>query len=378
LTKIVFYDKNNRFANYQKSDIMKLPGLIDAHVHLRTPGGEHKEDLRTGTAAALAGGFTTLLAMPNTLPPLVTCRDWRIAQIRAQSEGQCDVFLYAGASADHIDQLPDLAQSAVALKIYLNETYGPLRVEGVGKLSEIVQNWPASKPIAVHAEGDSVGVVIAMAALYQRRFHICHVSRKDEIELIAAAKKRGLPVTCEVTPHHLFLTEDDADRLGPLGDMRPRLATQADVDALWAQINTTVDCIASDHAPHTLEEKGIVSRNNLDGAVVNQEKTPPPGAPGLESTLPLMLTAVAEGRITLERVVALLYTNPRLIFNLREQPETWVEVDEHATYTFPDHPLFTKCGWSPFEGMQMKGRIRKVVYRGKEVFRDGRLFLNKN
>ena len=91
-----------------------------------------------------------------------------------------------------------------------------------------------------------------------------------------------------------------------------------------------------------------------------------------------MLTAVAEGRITLERVVALLYTNPRLIFNLREQPETWVEVDEHATYTFPDHPLFTKCGWSPFEGMQMKGRIRKVVYRGKEVFRDGRLFLNKN
>ena len=131
---------------------MKIPGLIDAHVHLRTPGGEQKEDLRTGTAAALAGGFTTLLAMPNTLPPLVTCQDWRIAQIRAQSEGQCVVFLYAGASAYHIDQLPDLAQSAVALKVYLNETYGPLRVEGE-KLSEIVQNWPASKPIAVHAEG---------------------------------------------------------------------------------------------------------------------------------------------------------------------------------------------------------------------------------
>lgn len=354
---------------------MKFPGLIDVHVHLRTPGGEHKEDFRTGSAAALAGGFTTLLAMPNTQPPLVTYQDWRIAQTRAKKESLCDVFLYAGGSEAQIHELTSLAESAPALKIYLNETYGPLRVEGMASLRAIVQNWPMNKPIAVHAEGDSVAVVIAMAALYQRRFHFCHISRKSEIELIADAKKRGLDVTCEVTPHHLFLTEVDAERLGPLGDMRPRLASQADVDALWQHIHTTIDCIASDHAPHTLEEKGVIKRNIGDGSVKNEANNPPPGVPGLESTLPLLLTAAAEGRITYDRIVVLLHTNPRGIFNLNEQPDTCIEIDEHATYTFPDHPLYTKCGWSPFEGQRMTGRITRVVYRGREICRDGIILL---
>jgi len=279
-----------------------------------------------------------------------------------------------------------LAQNAPALKVYLNDTYGPLRVEGIEALRRIVQAWPASKPIAVHAEGDAVAVAIAMAALYQRHMHICHVSRRDEIELIADAKARGLDVTCEVTPHHLFLTEADAPRLGPLGDMRPRLTSQEDVDALWEHINTTIDCVASDHAPHTLEEKGFL--RGADSVITplgeqNPERIgsdasplsspPPPGVPGLESTLPLLLTAAAEGRLTYERILALLYTNPRRIYNLPEQPDTWIEVDAHASYTFPDHPLYTKCGWSPFEGHRMTGRLTRVFYKGKEVYRDGKV-----
>jgi len=350
---------------------MRFPGLIDVHVHLRTPGGEHKEDFRTGSAAALAGGFTTLLAMPNTQPPLAAYEEWRIAQTRAQNESLCDVFMYAGASADHIDELPALGEHALALKIYLNDTYGPLRVEGIDCLKRVFQNWQVSKPIAVHAEGDSVAVAIAMAALYQRHVHICHVSRKAEVELIADAKARGLKVTCEVTPHHLFLTEADADRLGPLGDMRPRLASWADVDALWKHINTTIDCVASDHAPHTLAEKGVISKIADDGADIRSHASPPPGVPGLESTLPLLLTAAAEGRITYDRITALLHTNPRRIFNLKVQSDTWVEVDEHASYTFPDHPLYTKCGWSPFEGQRMTGRVVSVILGGREVYKDG-------
>lgn len=337
---------------------MILPGLVDVHVHLRSPGGEHKEDFRTGSAAALAGGFTTLLAMPNTQPPLVSLDYWRVAQTQAISQSLCDVFLYAGASAEHLDQLPLLSARAPALKIYLDQTYGPLRVRGLNVLEGVMAGWNVDKPICLHAEEESVAVGIALAAVFGRHIHFCHVSRRSEIELIARAKERGLPVTCEVTPHHLFLNENDARRLGPYGDMRPTLASSDDQAALWEHINSTVDCIASDHAPHTRAEK-----ERPEGA--------PPGVPGLESTLPLMLTAVAQGRLSAGRLEELLARNPRRIFNLPEQAETWVEVDPEAEFVFPEHPLYTKCGWSPFEGMRLHGRVTRVVLRGREVVRDG-------
>lgn len=351
---------------------MKLPGLIDVHVHLRTPGGEHKEDFRTGSAAALAGGFTTLLAMPNTQPPLVNYPNWHIAQTRAKNESLCDIFMFAGASDEHVDDLPALAQAAPALKIYLNDTYGPLRVEGTNTLQKIFLAWPEQKPIAVHAEEEMLALVIDLAERNQRRVHICHVSKKSEIERIADAKRRGVEITCEVTPHHLFLAEADAVRLGPLGDMRPRLASQADVDALWQHIDTTIDCIASDHAPHTLAEKGVGDNHDLEPQADLKGATPP-GVPGLESTLPLLLTAAAEGRMSYDRIVTLLYDNPRRIYHLPAQPDTWIEVDEHAQYSFPDHPLYTKCGWTPFAGREMIGRVSKVVLRGKEVLSDGKI-----
>lgn len=337
---------------------MIFPGLIDVHVHLRVPGGEHKEDYHTGSLAALSGGFTMLIAMPNTLPPIVSKSDWSIAQTKAQKESLCDVFINAGASIEHLSELPALSACAPALKVYMDTTYGPLRIQGLPDLVKIFEAWPSHKPIALHAEGDSVAIGIGLAACYNRPVHFCHISRKDEIELIAKAKKQGFPITCEVTPHHLFLTESDAENLGPLGDMRPTLASQADVDALWEHINTTIDCIASDHAPHTLVEK-------LD------QENPPPGVPGLESTLPLMLTAASQGRLTYERIIELLYTNPRRIFNLPAQADTYVEIDEKAKYIFPGNPLQTKCGWSPFTGFEITGRIRRVVFKGIERGKDG-------
>jgi dihydroorotase len=245
----------------------------------------------------------------------------------------------------------------------MDETYGDLKVQDLHSLSEIFKNWPPDKVLAVHAEEGSVLIAIALATIYNRPVHICHVSRKTEIELIAQAKARGLPITCEVTPHHLFLTRLDVERLGSLGMMRPPLGGQADMDALWSHINTTIDILASDHAPHTLAEK--------------QSANPPSGVPGLESTLPLMLTAVSQGRLSLLRLQQLLYDNPRRIFNLPEQPETWVEIDPHTRYTFPEYALYTKCGWSPFTGMEMKGRVTRVVLRGKEVLRNGVVLINQ-
>jgi carbamoyl-phosphate synthase/aspartate carbamoyltransferase/dihydroorotase len=141
--------------------------------------------------------------------------------------------------------------------------------------------------------------------------------------------------------------------------MRPRLATPADVETLWQHLETTVDCIATDHAPHTLAEKA--------------SDTPPPGVTGLETALPLLLTAVQEQRLTLGRLVELMSINPRRIFGLPSQSDTWVEVEPKTRYTLSNEGLQTKCGWSPFSGMEVQGRVRRVVLRNREVFREGQL-----
>ncbi len=334
-----------------------LPGLADVHTHLRVPGGEHKEDFASGTAAALAGGITTVLAMPNTSPPLSSPQVMEETRAAARRDARCDVGLFAGANPSQIDQLAACAPYAVALKIYLNDTFGPLRVDDLPTLRACFERWPAGKLIAMHAEGQSVAVGIGLAASYGQPVHFCHISRQEEIELIAAAKGRGLPVTCEVTPHHLFLTADDANRLGPLGHMRPRLANQSDLDALWDHIDSTVDCIATDHAPHTLAEK--------------RSPNPPPGIAGLETSLPLMLTAIHEGRLTVERLIDLMATNPRRIFGLPEQPGTRVEIDPEAITTITDAALQTKCAWTPFAGRTVHGRVRRVILRDKVVYEEG-------
>lgn len=339
--------------------LLKLPGLVDVHTHLRVPGGEHKEDFASGTAAALAGGITTVLAMPNTNPPLSTPDALQDARRIAEQEIYCDVGLFAGASPSQIAQLPECARQSIGLKIYLNDTYGPLRVEELPVFVACFERWPADKLIAMHAEGQSVAVGIGLAAAYDRPVHFCHLSRQEEIELIASAKSRGLPVTCEVTPHHLFLSEADVGRLGPRGDMRPRLARQRDVEALWDHINDTIDCIATDHAPHTLEEK--------------YSPNPPPGVAGLETSLPLMLTAVHDGRLTVKRLVELMSANPSRIYNLPSQLNTQVEVDTEISYTIRDEDLKTKCGWTPFAGMRVHGQVQRVIIRGQVAFEDGQI-----
>lgn len=338
---------------------LKLPGMIDVHTHLRVPGGAHKEDFATGTAAALAGGVTMVLAMPNTTPPLSTPVAMALAHNHMRRDALCDVGVYAGASPSDLAHLKAIAPSAVALKIYLNDTFGRLRVDDVPVLMRCFENWPRHKLIAMHAEKQSVAVGIGLAATYNRHVHFCHISRREEIELIAEAKMQGLPITCEVTPHHLFMGEADFVRMGPLADMRPVLGTPSDVAALWEHLNDTVDCIATDHAPHTLAEK--------------YSETPPPGVVGLETSLPLMLTVVREERIELDRVIELMHTNPKRIFNLPDQPDTCVEVDMSQPYTIENVDLKTKCGWTPFAGRRVFGRIERVTLRGTIVYEQGEI-----
>jgi carbamoyl-phosphate synthase/aspartate carbamoyltransferase/dihydroorotase len=349
---------------------LRLPGLIDPHVHVRDLGQRHKEDWDTATAVALAGGFTTILAMPNTQPPITDAASLAQQQAAAQARARCDYGLYLGASADNADRLAALASRSTGLKMYLDQTFGPLRMEGLATLVEHAARWPADHPLLAHAEGRTVAAAILAAHLAGRSIHICHVSRKEEIELIANAKARGLDVTCEVCPHHMFLVEggtpaptlasliatsDGGHMRGGPGywEVRPRLATPADVGALWAHLDV-IDCFATDHAPHTRAEK--------------ESATPPPGFPGLETALALWLTAVDAGRLTLDDVIARMHTGPRRIFGLPHQPETWIEVDPSLRWTVRADQTLTRCGWTPFEDWTLVGKVTHVTLRGQLAY----------
>jgi len=346
--------------------MLTLPGLIDPHVHLREPGATHKEDWDSGTAAALAGGVTMLLAMPNTQPPIFDTASLGLVLEAARQKARCDYAQFLGAGPDNTDweAHPGLPGQAAGLKMYLDSTFGQLRLDDMSLWMQHFQSWPKDLPIVVHSESRSMAAAMLMAAIHDRPLHIAHLSRKEEILLIKAAKQRGFQVTCEVCPQHLFLTADDIPAVSQghpgRGEVRPRLATQEDVDALWADLEV-IDCFASDHAPHTLAEK--------DGP------NPPPGFPGVETLLPLLLTAVSQGRLTVDQIAEKSVANPRRIFGLPEQPETWVEVDEDAAYEIHNADLHSRCGWTPFEGRQVKGRVRRVVLRGREVFKDGNILV---
>jgi carbamoyl-phosphate synthase/aspartate carbamoyltransferase/dihydroorotase len=343
--------------------MLKLPGLIDPHVHLREPGATHKEDFDSGTCAALAGGFTMVLAMPNTKPPIFDAETLAVALTAAKQKARCDYAQYIGAGPDNAKQAAALADKAAALKMYLDMTFGQLRLDDMTLWQPHFEKYPKQYPIVAHSESRSMAAAILFASLYDRPVHIAHISLREEVLLIKAAKERGIKVTCEVCPHHLFLVSQVTDeergkkKEGRM-EVRPRLATQKDVDALWENLDV-IDCFATDHAPHTAEEKG--------------SENPPPGFPGLETALPLLLTAVDSGRLTIDSLIAKMHTNPKRIFGLPDQPETWVEVDERAEYEIHAADQFTRCGWTPFEGWKVKGRVRRVVLRGETAFEDGRV-----
>ena len=351
--------------------MLKLPGLIDLHVHVREPGQTHKEDWDTATQSALAGGITMLLTMPNTKPPIFDASTLDLVLAAAKSKARCDYAQFLGAGPDNAEIAAQLAPRTAGLKMYLDSTFGELRLDDMSLWMPHFEKFPKDMPIVLHAESRSMAAGILFAALYDRPVHIAHISLKEEILLIKAAKDRGIKVSCEVCPHHLFLTssspifsEDGGEQGGVWGrkEVRPRLASQEDIDALWSNLGV-IDCFATDHAPHTLEEK--------------DSDNPPPGFPGLETILSLLLTAVSESRLTISDIIEKMHTNPKRIFHLPDQPDTWVEVDEDAKYEIRSENLHSRCGWTPFEGWQVKGQVKRVVLRGEEVYKDGKVLADK-
>lgn len=346
-----------------------LPGFIDPHVHLRDPGQIHKEDFYTGSCAALAGGYTTILDMPNNKTPITTLELLKEKVSAAQKKIVCDVGFYFNSMGNNIKEFAKVKSKVMGLKLYLNETTGNFLIDKKA-LEKIFTAWSQSllihgnilwtKPILVHAEGEMVENVLSIVRKIKIPVHFCHIATKWETEQIIKGKNERLPITCGVTTHHLFLTENDVKKLGHFGLMRPSLKSKNDVDFLWKNIDK-IDAIESDHAPHTIEEK--------------KSDNPPFGVPGLETTLPLLLTAVSEKRLTIDKILRLCYENPKKIFNIKTDTKTKVEVDIHKSYIINPKSLHTKCGWSPFNGCRVKGKVERVFIRGKKVFEDSKILV---
>lgn len=360
--------------------LLVFPGLIDPHVHLREPGSEHKENFTTGTQAALSGGFTTVLTMPNTQPPITDGESLESALALAKSKTVCDFGLFIGATAHNAAEAARL-EDTVGLKLYMGSSTGSLLVADLAPQLAHFGAYPG--PVAVHAEDEeavahyaaqgqrrpplcaalSVARALALAERFETRLHVCHISTAQELALIRDAKARGVRVTCEATPHHLFLTAADEASMGPLARMNPPLRSRGEVDALWAHLDV-LDCVATDHAPHTLAEK--------------RSSAPPSGVPGLETALPLLLTAASQAKLSLREIARLMAEGPARTFGLHRKgrlaPGYHADltlVDPEMEWTIGERPLFTKCAWSPFEGRRMKGRAEYVFLRGQEVYAQG-------
>lgn len=335
-------------------EIIRLPGLIDVHVHLRDPGQTQKEDFTSGTSAALAGGFTTVVDMPNNAEPITTLERLKQKIDLATSKAVSNIGFHYGSLGDNLDTFEEAAQFSVGLKLYLNNTTGGYLLSPK-HLKKIYAAWPAHKVVLLHVEEDVIDVAIESMKDLRRPVHVCHMPSKEILEKIITAKKQGLPVTCGVCPHHLFLTNDDVQTLGVYGRMLPSLKTKVDQEYLWDHLDD-IDIFESDHAPHTHEEKQAGAH----------------GVPGLETTLPLLLTAYTQGKITLEQIIEKCHTNPATIFNIPTNDETYIEA-LMENYTIKDEDLLTKCGWSPFSGQTASGRVIKTVIDGITCFENGKI-----
>ncbi|MGP8024036.1 MAG: dihydroorotase [Methanobacterium sp.] len=375
-----------------------LPGLIDAHVHLRDPGLTYKEDFQSGTRAAAIGGFTTIIDMPNTIPPTNTPRAFIEKLKIASKKSIIDFGLHAGVSnpAD-INKVNKLKPASFKIymdlidKKFLNEIFRVISKINSNKPlislhcedKDIVtnninnelkkkkfkpENYANTRPPL--AETTAVSNALSLAHAYGLTIHICHVSVKESVELINKAKKSNISVTSEITPHHLLLNLSYLKKCGNFAKTNPPLRdneNKIDVSSL-----SNIDIIGTDHAPHTISEK---EQNIWDA---------PPGIPNLESTLPLLLNETNRQNITFTDLKKLLCENPAKIFHLKNKgfikegmDADIVMVDMKKEGFIKPDDFKSKAKYSPFKGFKIKGMPIMTMVRGEVVMEEGELFKSK-
>lgn len=371
-----------------------LPGVIDTQVHFREPGLEHKEDLATGTLAAMTGGVTAVFEMPNTKPSTTTLEAITDKLNRAKSRLYCDYAFYVGAATDNISELSKLEKlpGVCGVKIFMGSSTGSLLVEDDLHLEKVLK--AGTRRVAVHCEDEyrlrqrkhiaeeaqnplahpewrdeetalnATRRILDLAKKTFRPVHILHVTSARELDLLSKNKDFA---TVEVTPQHLTLFAPDCyEKLGTLAQMNPPIREKHHLEALWRGIQDgTVDVIGTDHAPHTLNEK--------------QKNYPqsPSGMPGVQTLVPIMLNHVNQGRLSLERLVELICKKPAEIFKIKERGDifpgmqaTFTIIDLHKKREITHDWLKSKCGWSPYEGMEVQGWPKMAILRGKITMMD--------
>lgn len=359
-------------------NMLLLPGAVDVHVHCRDLGESHKEDWYTASCAALHGGATTIVDQPNTVPPTNDIESLKMKLSEASQKSVVDYAINAGVSSDNLDKLSELWSAGVNAfgEIFMYSTPSETLKNALKIIQDLngiacihaedmrcIQENPG-RPII--CEEKALGEVLGMTQHTHTNLHVCHLSSIIGLSMIKDYKKVfNTGLSCEVTPHHLFLNQDDLQRLGTYGKMNPPLRRKTDTGALWQGLaDGSVDIIASDHAPHTVDEKDV------------EYEDAPSGVPGVETMLPLMLSAVEQGHTSISRCAEALCTHPASTFGMQDKGEIAVGkdadlllVDMHSETKIKADRLHDKTGWTPYEGM---GAVfpHTVIMRGVIALRD--------
>jgi dihydroorotase len=374
-----------------------LPGVIDTQVHFREPGMTHKEDLATGTAAAVLGGVTAVFEMPNTNPNTLTAGDIADKVFRAKGRARCDIAFFVGAAAENAGDLARTERSpgCAGVKVFMGSSTGSLLVPDDETLEAVLRS--GFRRVAIHSEDEArlrermhiakesgdvamhpvwrdeetairaTNRVLKLARETGRRVHLLHVTTAEEMAILAGAKDIA---TVEATPQHLTLAAPDCYReLGTLAQMNPPIRDARHREGLWQAVRDgVVDCIGSDHAPHTLEEKA------------RPYPTSPSGMAGVQTLLPLLLDHLAAGRLTLERIVDLTSAGPQRIYNIAGKGRIAVGydadlvlVDLETRRVIRNKWIASRCGWTAFDGREVKGWPKATILRGSFVMREDEL-----
>ena len=370
-----------------------IPGVIDDQVHFREPGLTHKEDLYTASRACAKGGVTSFFEMPNTKPATITVERLHEKLAIGAEKSVVNYGFYIGATPDNVGELSK-AKRTPGIKIFIGSSTGNLLVDEQAALETIFEQTTLTicahceDETTVRANAETLGggsshfdhskirnheaAVIAtrraidLAVRHNHRFHVLHVSTADEIPIIAEHPEL---ITAECCPHHLLFNINDYERLGSLVQMNPSIKTQADCDALWqAMLDGTIGVIATDHAPHTLEEKKQPYPKS------------PSGLPAVENSLSLMLDRVNRGLCTLENVVSWMCTAPAKVWDVVDKGKIregfdadLVLVDMNREREIRNEDQLTKCGWTPWHGTTVKGVPVRTWVMGRTVYSDGKV-----
>ena len=372
-----------------------MPGVIDSQVHFREPGLTHKEDLETGSRAAVMGGMTAVFEMPNTNPTTTTAAALADKVSRARHRMFCDFAFYVGGTRENVDEISTLEQlpGSAGIKVFIGSSTGDLLVEDDAGLESIISKL--SRRAAFHSEdefrlrervkyqvaGDAASHpvwrdveaarlcterLIRMARKFNKRIHVLHISTAEELPLLAAARDLA---TVEVTPHHLTLSADDYSRLGTKLQMNPPVREKHHRDALWLAINSgLVDVLGSDHAPHTLEEKAKAYPSS------------PSGMTGVQTLVPMMLNHVNAGKLSVERLVDLTSHGPQRIFNIKNKGRIaegydadFTIVDLKRTEIIENNWIESRSAWTPYDGVKVQGWVVGTYVRGRPAMWQGEI-----